>query len=46
MVAHSGFITVARKVDPGFVSETSRRDHETEGVNEETVDDGKETPER
>jgi tRNA (adenine57-N1/adenine58-N1)-methyltransferase len=46
MVAHSGFITVARKVDPGFVSETSRRDHETEALTEESVDEGKETPER
>ncbi|MBM4138468.1 MAG: tRNA (adenine-N1)-methyltransferase [Nitrospira sp.] len=34
MVAHSGFITVARKVDPNFVSETSGQGRATEELNE------------
>ena len=46
MVAHSGFITVARKVDPGFVRETSGQGCVAEGLNEESVDGGKETSEQ
>lgn len=46
MVAHSGFITVARKVDPGFVSETSGQDREAEGLNKESMVDGEKALDR
>jgi tRNA (adenine57-N1/adenine58-N1)-methyltransferase len=35
MVAHSGFITVARKVEPGFLGVAGGRDAENEGVQKE-----------
>jgi tRNA (adenine57-N1/adenine58-N1)-methyltransferase len=35
MVAHSGFITVARKVEPGLLGFASGREAEGEGMGEE-----------
>jgi tRNA (adenine57-N1/adenine58-N1)-methyltransferase len=35
MVAHSGFITVARKVEPGLLDFANRQDTESEGTSEE-----------
>jgi tRNA (adenine57-N1/adenine58-N1)-methyltransferase len=43
MVAHSGFITVARKVEPGLLSPTSGQGAEDEGLHEDASGDaGKE----
>ncbi len=39
MVAHSGFITVARKVEPGLLSATSGQGAEDEGLHEDASGD-------
>ncbi|MBM4126317.1 MAG: tRNA (adenine-N1)-methyltransferase [Nitrospira sp.] len=46
MVAHSGFITVARKVDPNFVTETSGQGRATEELNDTSVVEETEAQER
>jgi len=39
MVAHSGFITVARKVEPGLLTPTSQRDPEHETLKDEALEE-------
>ncbi|MBH0184015.1 MAG: hypothetical protein HP477_00955 [Nitrospira sp.] len=35
MVAHSGFITVARKVEPGLLDSVNKQEAESQGISEE-----------
>jgi tRNA (adenine57-N1/adenine58-N1)-methyltransferase catalytic subunit len=42
MVAHSGFITVARKVEPGLLSSTSAQEADDEGLHENASDEVRE----
>ena len=46
MVAHSGFITVARKVEPGFLGHAVASDHETDEEQERGADQQGEEPEQ
>jgi tRNA (adenine57-N1/adenine58-N1)-methyltransferase len=46
MVAHSGFITVARKVEPGLLSPTSGGTAEDDGLHEEATDEMREEQDR
>jgi len=46
MVAHSGFITVARKVEPGLLAPAGRQEVGGEGVHEDVPDDVEEERDR